>query len=1182
MGQIITFYSYKGGVGRTMALANVAVLLGKWGYKVLIVDWDLDAPGLEYFYKDYLIVESPYLFNWDSVPGNDNDNLLKYLKEDLDINQLDNANIIKTDDQTIHISTDDKSVQIKLNGNKEKAYLKISDGQTCNLRVKEENGKFNIYEPIQYRRGIIDILDDVINNGVEKKSKWRDYLLNICLPGIRNNNLQLLTAGRKDYKYFSKVRNLNLNTFYGEKNGGNFIETLRNEWKTDYDFVLVDSRTGITDIGGICSIQLPDMLVLLFTTAEQSLDGIIDVAKRAKRGRQKLPIERMGLLLLPIPSKFDTQKEYIISREWLDRFAIELSELYDDWLPNFVKKRSLLEITKIPYIPYFSFGEKLPVLEQGTKDPAGLGYAYENLAALIARNLGSVEQFENNRDEYIISAQKLETNGKNTVFINYSHKDEAWKDKLVTHLSKLQNEGLLDVWDDRRIGSGEDWYKEIGHSIAKASVIVLLISADYLTSNFIMSDQVPRLLERREKEGLRIIPVIIRPCSWQRIEWLSQLQALPREGRSISGGDVSKIDADMAAIAEEIADIMESGVILEKDQNRKISLAKLPSTSPELFGREKELKFLDEAWENPKINIVSLVAWGGVGKTALINSWLSKMSDEHYRGAECIYGWSFYSQGASEKQASSDLFIASSLAWFGDPDPNKGTPWEKGKRLADLIKKKRTLLVLDGLEPLQNSPGENQGKIKDPALQCLLRELAINNSGLCIITTRLEVDDIKDFVGKTVQKIPLDSLSPEAGAQFLQFLGTKGTFDELKHAVMEFDGHALALSLLGRYIAIVYQGDIRQRDKIARLTDEQKQGVHTKRVIESYEKWFEGKPELNILKIMGLFDRSADGGAIKAVIADPPIKGLTSELGELSYERWQYALNNLREAKLLIKENQHRQDVLDCHPLVREYFGAKLKSSNPAAWKEAHTRLYVYYKSHAKEFPDTIEEMAPLYLSVAHGCQAGRHQETMDDVYWRRILRGEEQFSWKKLGIFGAELAAISNFFEIPWSRPASGLNENFKAFILNAAGFCLRVLGRLSEASQPLQTGLEADIAKKDWKNGAISACNLSELFLTMGDIAQAQEYAKQSVDLADKSGDAVNRMSSLTVLAYALYLGGRISEAENLFRKTEEVKTQYQSGYPFLYSLQGFQYCDLLLSQGKYEEVLSRANRTSVKSIM
>jgi len=87
----------------------------------------------------------------------------------------------------------------------------------------------------------------------------------------------------------------------------------------------------------------------------------------------------------------------------------------------------------------------------------------------------------------------------------------------------------------------------------------------------------------------------------------------------------------------------------------KISLAKLPSTNPELFGREKELKMLDEAWGNPKTNIVSLIAWGGVGKTALVSAWLNRMARDNYRGAERVFGWSFYSQGAAEnKQTSSD------------------------------------------------------------------------------------------------------------------------------------------------------------------------------------------------------------------------------------------------------------------------------------------------------------------------------------------------------------------------------------------------------------------------------------------------------------------------------------------------------------------------------------------------
>jgi len=109
-------------------------------------------------------------------------------------------------------------------------------------------------------------------------------------------------------------------------------------------------------------------------------------------------------------------------------------------------------------------------------------------------------------------------------------------------------------------------------------------------------------------------------------------------------------------------------------ETEKISLAKLPSTNPELFGREEELAILDAAWANPRTNIVSLVAWGGVGKTALVNTWLGKMRHDNFRGAERVFGWTFFSQGASEaKQASADQFIASALKWFGDPEPDAGS-----------------------------------------------------------------------------------------------------------------------------------------------------------------------------------------------------------------------------------------------------------------------------------------------------------------------------------------------------------------------------------------------------------------------------------------------------------------------------------------------------------------------------
>ncbi len=220
--------------------------------------------------------------------------------------------------------------------------------------------------------------------------------------------------------------------------------------------------------------------------------------------------------------------------------------------------------------------------------------------------------------------------------------------------------------------------------------------------------------------------------------------------------------------------------------------------------------------------------------------------------------------------------------------------------------------------------------------------------------------------------------------------------------------------------------------------------------------------------------------------------------------------------------------------------------------------------------------MAPLYAAVAHGCQAGRHQEALDEVYRRRIQRGNEFFNTKKLGALGAELAALSGFFDPPWRQPVAGLAEAAKAFVLNGAGFDLQALGRLAEAAQPMQGALEAHIAQEDWKNAAIAASNLSQLHLTSGDLAQALDFAQQSVNLAERSGDAFERMSKRTRLADALHHAGRLPEAEAAFREAEEIQKESQREYPLLYALQGFLYCDLLLDQGKYREVQNRAGQT------
>jgi hypothetical protein len=231
----------------------------------------------------------------------------------------------------------------------------------------------------------------------------------------------------------------------------------------------------------------------------------------------------------------------------------------------------------------------------------------------------------------------------------------------------------------------------------------------------------------------------------------------------------------------------------------RISVARLPITGSDLFGREEDIAFLDRAWVNKEVNLVTIVAWAGVGKSTLVNHWLRRMAAKHYRSAELVFGWSFYRQGTSGGTSSADEFLDAALTSFGDPDPRLGTAWEKGERLAKLIAHRRTLLVLDGLAPLQNPPGPQEGRVREPSLQALLRELAAFNRGLCVITTRLPIADIADHEGTSALRRDLEQLSSDAGAKLLRALGVKGDEVELRSASDEFSGHCLALTLLGSY-----------------------------------------------------------------------------------------------------------------------------------------------------------------------------------------------------------------------------------------------------------------------------------------------------------------------------------------------------------------------------------------------
>jgi cellulose biosynthesis protein BcsQ len=389
MNKIITFYSYKGGVGRTMCLANAGTLLAQWGYKVLMIDWDLEAPGLEFYFKDYTDVKTI----------------------------RDNAGIMEI------------------------------------LEAKPEPYDLNSFVTL------IDI-------------------------GKNAQPLSLITAGKRDSGYFKSVQDFDIDEYYA-KGGGEYIEKLRNSWLETYDFVLIDSRTGVTETNGIGTIQLPDIVVLLFSANEQGFVGTLDISNRILEAQQKLLYERQKLVFLPVIAKFDTQTEFKLADEWLNYFSAKLDSVYKYWLPRRVSIKDFLVSTKIPYITYFSFGEKLPVIEQGVTDPAGAGFAYENITALLANDLNKADVFLSNRDAYIQSARSNTSTAKQ-VFISYSAEDSALKDAIANYIKRSAT-GIAIV-DDNDLSAGRNWANDITDFITSSDGIILLLSDGYYSSNKLMNE----------------------------------------------------------------------------------------------------------------------------------------------------------------------------------------------------------------------------------------------------------------------------------------------------------------------------------------------------------------------------------------------------------------------------------------------------------------------------------------------------------------------------------------------------------------------------------------------------------------------------------------------------------------------------------------------------------------------
>ena len=295
-GRVVTFYSYKGGAGRTMALANVAWILAANGKRVLVVDWDLESPGLHrYFPPSVLDPKSLY-----STKG-----------------------IVDIVREFERAATEDPAV-----------------------------------DPRAWHRENALVRHHAI------RLQWN-------FPG--SGEIHFLSAGLRNRDYSVTIARLDWDYFYDQLSGGLLLDAMREDMQGHYDYALIDSRTGLSDVADICTLHLPDVLVDCFTLNNQSIEGAVDVARAVGAQSRRHPIR-----VLPVPMRVDEgEKE---KADLARASARERFEGFPQWLaaPEATRYWGRVEI---PYRPFYAYEETLAVFG----DPAGLATsllaAYERLTS---------------------------------------------------------------------------------------------------------------------------------------------------------------------------------------------------------------------------------------------------------------------------------------------------------------------------------------------------------------------------------------------------------------------------------------------------------------------------------------------------------------------------------------------------------------------------------------------------------------------------------------------------------------------------------------------------------------------------------------------------------------------------------------------------------------------------------
>jgi tetratricopeptide (TPR) repeat protein len=419
-GKIVTFYSYKGGTGRTMALANVAWILASSGLKVLVVDWDLESPGLHRYFQPF----------------------------------IDPAKITATSGVIEMI--------------RDYAFAVTSEE----------------VRPADWYLRYAQIMRHAIS------VNWQDF--------PEGGELDFVSAGRQNRDYYSSVAQVDWDNFYERLGGGQFFNALRADMRANYDYTLIDSRTGLSDIGDICTVHLPDILVDCFTLNNQSIDGASNVARVIDQRYHDRNIR-----ILPVPMRIEEgEKDKLdvgrrLARRRFDRFPTDMTREQADAYWGSVE---------IPYRPYYAFEELLATFGESPGSPLTLLASYERLTSAITEGRVSALQpmSEATRLQYRDAFTRRSIPPQTDVYLSYVGEDRLWAEWIAAVLGQAGFQVLLPA-GSARAGSNE---RDVAASAAEAaSRTVAIVSAAYLRSTQSLGVREAMAVADPAGTNRRLIPV---------------------------------------------------------------------------------------------------------------------------------------------------------------------------------------------------------------------------------------------------------------------------------------------------------------------------------------------------------------------------------------------------------------------------------------------------------------------------------------------------------------------------------------------------------------------------------------------------------------------------------------------------------------------------------------------------